>query len=111
YLPRMLTPCRAMEILLTSNNFSARKLCDWGFLNKVVDRSELMNETMEMAMQIASNGPRAIQGIIRCLREARDLGREEAFAKELEIGLPIFSGKDAREGILAQKEKRKPVFD
>ncbi len=110
YLPRMLTPCRAMEILLTANNFSARTLYDWGFLNKVVDRSELMNETMEMAMQIAANGPRAIQGIIRCLRETRDLNWEEAFSKELEIGMPIFSGKDACEGILAQQEKRKPNF-
>lgn len=111
YLPRMLTPCRAMEILLTANNFSARKLYDWGFLNKVVDRTELMNEAMEMAMQIASNGPRAIQGIIRCLRETRDTKWEKAFARELEIGMPIFSGKDAHEGILAQKEKRKPNFD
>ena len=110
YLPRLLTPCRAMEILLTANNFTARTLWNWGFLNKVVDRSELMKETMEMAMQIAANGPRAVQGIIRCLRETRDLKWEEAFARELEIGLPIFSGKDAREGIRAMKEKRKPDF-
>jgi enoyl-CoA hydratase/carnithine racemase len=34
----------------------------------------------------------------------------DAFKRELEIGLPVFGSKDAREGILAQKEKRKPNF-
>ena len=36
--------------------------------------------------------------------------RSAAFQKELEIGLPIFASADAREGIRAQKEKRKPNF-
>lgn len=110
YLPRMLSPCRAMEILLTANNFTARTLYDWGFLNRVVSRAGLMDAAMELALRIAGNGPHAVQGIVRCLRETRDMQWEEAFAKELEIGLPIFAGSDAREGIRAQKEKRKPNF-
>ena len=110
YLPRMLGSCRAMEILLTANNFAAQTLCDWGFLNKVVSRTGLMDAAMEMAMRIATNGPRAVQGIVRCLRETRDMKWGDAFAKELEIGLPIFAGDDAREGIRAMKEKRKPNF-
>ena len=106
----MLGSCRAMEILLTANNFTARTLCAWGFLNKVVVRSELMNAAMEIASQIAANGPCAVQGIIRCLRETRDMNWTEAFARELEIGRPIFSCDDSREGFRAQKEKRKPNF-
>jgi len=38
------------------------------------------------------------------------MGYSAAFQKELEIGLPIFASADAREGIRAQKEKRKPNF-
>lgn len=110
YLPRMIGSCRAMEILLTAGNISARTLCDWGFLNKVVSRDELMRTAMEMAGRIAANGPRAVQGIIRCFRETRDMTYTDAFARELEIGLPIFAGDDAREGIRALKEKRKPNF-
>lgn len=109
-LPRILTPCRAMEILLTSGNFKARTLLEWGFLNRVVPAGGLMDAAMEMAETIAGNGPLAIQGIVRCYRESRDMGYDEAFRKELEIGLPIFGSADAREGILAQKEKRKPNF-
>ena len=110
YLPRLINPCRALEILLTADNFSARTLYDWGFLNRVVSRDELMPAAMDMADRIAANGPRAVQGIIRCVRETIDMPRVAAFARELEIGLPIFAGEDAHEGIRALKEKRKPNF-
>ncbi len=110
YLPRTLAPCRALEILLTADNFTARTLLEWGFLNRVVAKDELMDATMEMARRIAANGPLAVQGILRCWRETKDLPSPEAFRKELEIGLPVFASLDAREGIQAQKEKRKPNF-
>jgi enoyl-CoA hydratase len=110
YLPRILTPCRAMEILLTADNFRAQTLCEWGFLNRVVPAADLMPTAMEMAERIAGNGPLAIQGIIRCFRESREMGYTEAFQRELDIGLPVFGSADAREGIRAQKEKRKPNF-
>jgi len=35
---------------------------------------------------------------------------KDAFVREVEIGMPIFSSEDAREGVKAQKEKRKPDF-
>ena len=57
---------------------------------------------MEMAERIAGNGPLAVQGIVRCFRESREMGYTQAFQKELEIGLPIFASLDAREGIRAQ---------
>jgi enoyl-CoA hydratase len=110
YLPRMLTPCRALEILLTAGNFSAKTLGDWGFLNAVVPGTGLMQAALELAEKIAANGPLATQGIIRCSRETQDMDYPEAFARELEIGIPVFASRDAREGILAQKEKRKPNF-
>jgi len=34
----------------------------------------------------------------------------DAFKREIEIGMPIFGSLDAREGILAQREKRPPNF-
>lgn len=111
YLPRILTPCRALEILLTSGNFRARTLLEWGFLNYVVpSQDDLMKKAVELAERIANNGPLAVQGIIRCFRETRDMSYADAFRREVEIGLPIFGSEDAREGIRAQKEKRKPDF-
>ncbi|HOK06954.1 MAG TPA: enoyl-CoA hydratase-related protein [Syntrophales bacterium] len=110
YLTRMLTPCRGLEILLTADNYPARTLLEWGFLNRVVPRQELMAAATALAERIAANGPLATRGIIRCWRESRDMSYKDAFAKELEIGIPIFGSQDAREGIKAQREKRKPNF-
>jgi enoyl-CoA hydratase len=110
YLPRMLTPCRALEILLTADNFPAKTLYDWGFINRVVSRDELMDAAQVLANRIAGNGPLAVQGIIRCFRETQDMTYADAFKREIEIGMPIFGSLDAREGILAQREKRPPNF-
>jgi enoyl-CoA hydratase len=110
YLPRLMSPCRALEILLTAGNYDARTLLDWGFLNRVVPRERLMAEAMELAARIAGNGPLAVQGIIRCYRETADTAYPAAFQRELDIGIPVFGSADAREGVLAQKEKRKPRF-
>ena len=111
YLTRILTPCRALEVLLTSGNFRARTLYDWGFINHVVpSQDDLMKKAVELADKIAGNGPLAVQGIIKCFRETRDMSYADAFKREIEIGLPIFGSADAREGILAQRQKRKPNF-
>jgi enoyl-CoA hydratase len=110
YLPRILTPCRALEILLTAGNFNARTLYEWGFLNAVVPRPDLIKAAMELANRIADNGPLAVQGMIQCFRETKNMNYTDAFNRELEIGLPVFSSLDAREGVRAQKEKRKANF-
>ncbi len=109
YLPRILTPCRAMEILLTAGNFKAQTLLEWGFLNRVVPPAPSWRRRWKWPSGLPARAL-AVQGIIRCFRESREMGYTEAFNKELEIGLPIFASADAREGIRAQKEKRKPNF-
>lgn len=110
YLPRMMTPCRALEILLTADNFTAETLYNWGFINRVVPQHELMDVSLKMAKRIASNGPLAVQGIMQCFRETQDMKYADAFKRELEIGMPIFGSRDAREGISAQKEGRAALF-
>ncbi|MGC9323332.1 MAG: enoyl-CoA hydratase/isomerase family protein [Desulfomonilia bacterium] len=110
FLPRHVGPCRALEILLTAGNFDAKTLYEWGFLNRVVEKDKLMETALALADKIASNGPLATQGIIQFSREMRMREFREAFIREVEIGMPIFSSEDAREGVKAQKEQRKPNF-
>ncbi len=109
-LPRIVSPCRAIEILLTADNYDAQTLYEWGFLNRVCARRELMPTAMALAEKIAANGPLAVQGIIRCSRETRAMDLQEALRREVAIGAPIFASEDAREGVRAQREKRKPDF-
>jgi enoyl-CoA hydratase len=110
FLPRHVSPCRALEILLTAGNFDAETMYEWGFLNRVVEYDKLLDTAMELAAKIAGNGPLSTQGIIRLSREMRMMELSAFFKQEAGIGMPIFGSEDAREGVRAQKEKRKPVF-
>ncbi len=110
FLPMEVGKARAMEILLTGNHFSAATLLEWGFLNRVVPREKLMDEAMALAERIASNGPMSVRAMVRLSREIRGLSLEEALRREAEVGMPVFASEEAREGVRAQREKRKPRF-
>jgi enoyl-CoA hydratase len=110
FLPTQVGTTRALEILLTGNNFSASTLYEWGFLNRVVPREKLMDEAMSLAERIASNGPLSVRSMVKLSRQIKELSFEAAMKREIETGFPVFMSDQAREGIRAQKEKRKPVF-
>jgi len=110
YLPREIPLAAAKEILLMAEPVPARRLYDWGFINRLVAKDQLMDAAMEMAERIAGNGPLAVSGILKCIRETTNTDIETAMNKELEIGMPIFVSADAREGVKAFKEKRKADF-
>lgn len=110
YLPRQIPLALAKEIVLLGETLPAARLAEWGFLNRVVPCGQLMDEAMRMARRVRDNGPLAVQGCLRCMRETAELDLAAAMARELEIGLPIFSSADAREGVAAFREKRKASF-
>ncbi len=110
FLPRQIPLAAAKEILCMGENITAQRLYDWGFLNRVTEKEKLLDVAGEMAERICSNGPLAVQGVLKCIRTTMDLAVDQALAKEMEIGLPIFGSADAREGVKAFREKRKADF-
>lgn len=100
----------AMEILLTGKTFPASEALRIGLVGRVVPAGQALAEARRVAEQIAENGPLAVQAIKRSVQETVDLPEREALAKELEIGWPILSTEDAKEGPRAFLEKRKPEF-
>jgi len=110
FLPRQIPLAAAKEILILGEEIPAARLYEWGFLNKVVEKDHLMDEAMRIARRICNNGPLAVQGILKCIRITAEMDVDEAMNKEIEIGLPIFSSADAREGVAAFKQGRKAEF-
>ncbi|MCA9773219.1 MAG: enoyl-CoA hydratase/isomerase family protein [Myxococcales bacterium] len=109
-LPWMVSFPRAMEIALTARQFTAAEALEWGLLNKVVPRAQVMDEAMKYAEMIAANGPLAVRAIRKAIRKFIGLTIDEAYPLEQEIGYPIFMSEDAKEGPRAFKQKRKPVW-
>jgi enoyl-CoA hydratase len=109
-LPRQISYCNAMEILLTGEQFSAADALRMGLINKVVPPAQVMPEARRYADIINSNGPLAVQAVKRSVLAGIGLPPEQALEKEMEIGIPVSMSEDCREGTKAFKEKRKPVF-
>ncbi|HEY48851.1 MAG TPA: crotonase/enoyl-CoA hydratase family protein [Dehalococcoidia bacterium] len=107
-LPRQIPYCRAMEMLLTANQFTAQEAYEIGLINKVVPREELMPTAMQYAEKICSNGPLAVQAIKESV--LRGLALDAAYSIERLQSWIIFDTEDAKEGPKAFMEKRPPVW-
>ncbi|MFI5296606.1 MAG: crotonase/enoyl-CoA hydratase family protein [Polyangiales bacterium] len=109
-LRRQIPYTQAMEILLTGKRFSAEEALRIGLIGRIVPDGQTLAEARKVAELIASNGPLAVQAVKRSVLAGEGLPEREALAKELEIGWPILSTEDAREGPRAFAEKRKAQF-
>jgi len=109
-LPRQVSYCNAMEIMLTGGLFSAQRALEMGFVNHVVPQEQLMGKAEKIAKTIAANGPLSVKAIkesvIKCMGEPVNKG----LSIEQEYGDKVFASDDAKEGPLAFIEKRKPQF-
>lgn len=109
-LPRQIPYCKAMEMLLTGNRFSANDALRWGLLNYVVPREKLMEKAEELAFAIAENGPLAVRKIKEAVERSSGRTLEEAFAIEDDAQRVIGRSEDAKEGPRAFIQKRKPAY-
>jgi enoyl-CoA hydratase len=109
-LPRQISYCNAMEILLTGEQLSAERALQMGLVNKVVPPAQVMPEAMRFAHILCEAGPLAVQAVKRSVIEGLALAPEQALEREMELGIPVSMSEDCREGTKAFKEKRKPVF-
>ena len=109
-LPRQVPYCRAMEIMMTGDLFSAEDALKMGFVNRVVPKEQLMEEAEKVARTIVNNGPLAVKAIKESVLKCMGQPITRGLSLEKEYGDKVFASEDAREGPLAFIEKRKPKF-
>jgi enoyl-CoA hydratase len=107
-LPRQIPWAMAMELLLTGENFDAKRAYEVGLINKIVPKEDLMDEAMKMAQKICRNSPLAV----RTAKEiaVRQQNLEPAFVLEKALAARVFGSHDAQEGPKAFMERREPNF-
>lgn len=109
-LPRKVPHQRAVEWSLTGDYFSAQTAADADLLNRLVPAGQAATEAIALATRIARNGPLAVRATKQIIASSRDWSGDEEFARMREVYEPVRSSEDAREGALAFKEKRDPVW-
>ena len=99
------------ELFLTGRFFTAQRAMEMGLANYVVTAEEVLNTTYSLAQEIVENAPLAVAGhklIINRLLQNRLSPEKEA--ELAAITEQAFETEDAKEGIAAFAEKRKPEF-
>lgn len=110
-LPRQIPYTVAADLLLTGRHITAAEAKDIGLIGHVVPDGAALEKALEIADQIAANGPLAVRAVLRTMRETEGMAEEDAFAVEAPIGLSVFTSADAKEGPRAFAEKRAPVYE
>jgi enoyl-CoA hydratase len=109
-LPRLVGLGRALLFNLTGDFVDARTAYEWGLVEKVVPREELLEAAMGIARTIAARSPVAV-GVLRELaRTTRDLSLEEGLRREADGFRRCLASEDGAEGVAAFLEKREPQF-
>ena len=104
-------PQRIMaEILMTGNPISAQRAYEIGFVNRLAEPGEALNEALKLAHDIASCAPLTVAAAKQLIAVATDMGRSAALHAAPHIFDRVYRSEDAQEGPRAFREKRKPVW-
>ena len=110
FLPRVLPPGRAMQMLMTGDPISAQEAHRLGMVNELHAQAELMEAAHRIAEKIASNSPTAVQAVKRAVRLGHGQPTEQAIAIMMEAHWRSAVHPDRIEGIGAFNENRDPSF-
>jgi 2-(1,2-epoxy-1,2-dihydrophenyl)acetyl-CoA isomerase len=111
FLPRLVGPGRALELLMTGRMVDAAEALAIGMVDRVVQLSELPEQTLTLARAIAQGPPQAIADIKRALAASRTNELPAQVELESEHQVRAFLSRDAGEGMAAFFEKRTPRFE
>ena len=110
-LPRIIGEKRARELILTGELIDAHEALRLGLVNYVVPASELTQKTEEVLVRLRELSAPALEATRHALDTARGRPFEEALTKVEDLYLnELMKTEDAREGVRAFMEKRKPVW-
>jgi enoyl-CoA hydratase/carnithine racemase len=110
FLPRLLPPGKAMQMLMTGEPITAQEAHRLGMVNEVYPRTELMTGVLSIAEKIANNSPTAVQSVKRAVQMGQGEPVEQAIAIMMDEHWRSVVHPDRVEGILAFTEGREPAF-
>ncbi len=109
-LPRLIGKNNALDLMITGRTLSPQQALALGLFDRVFATEELLTETKIYAELVASGASFAVGAIKRAVNQGMQMPLHDALANERAITSELFQSEDAREGIRAFVEKRKPVY-
>ncbi len=109
-LARAIGERRAKELILTAKPFTAAEAHDWGLVNRILPREDLLETAIEAARIIATNAPISVRQAKQAIHRGMQMSLRDGLAFEIEAYKRTVPTEDRREGVAALNEKRTPDF-
>jgi 2-(1,2-epoxy-1,2-dihydrophenyl)acetyl-CoA isomerase len=110
FLPRIVGTAKALELILSGDIIDAAECSRLGIVNRVTDADHLLSTAREYAVTFAAKAPLALTLARQAVYSSVNMTLKEVLALEVENQMRIFPTADAKEGISAFLEKRRPTF-
>jgi len=110
-LTRAIGKFRAMELILTGRQMTAREAYDAGLVTRVVAPEACLTEAVTLAKGIAARAPLAVRLAKEAVLKAWELPLSEGLEHERKLFYLLFATEDQKEGMRAFIEKRKAEYN
>ena len=105
-LSRLLGPARAMEVLMTTNEYSAQQALDWGLISYLYPPQDLLAAAEKMARDISAGAPLAVGAFKKIIKRGQGVDLMTQLDMEVNLQSMLLRTADFQEGIQALIEKR-----
>lgn len=109
-LPRLIGPAKAKELLFTGDSLSANEAERIGIVNSVVPQGEGLAAGIKLAGKFARHSLQSLSRLKELVNVMDEKPWSESLALEEKLFEELFATEDAKEGINAFIEKRRPEF-
>ena len=110
FLQRVIGTAKTCELLFTGDRVDGMEAARIGLVNKTVPHDRLEEATRELAEKVAAGAPFSLRQAKKSLYRGLSLSLKEQLESEAVTQGLIMTTEDAREGLAAFREKRKPAF-
>jgi methylglutaconyl-CoA hydratase len=110
FLRRQVGERNMRELLLGSELIDAARAREIGLVNRVVAQADLMNEAQKFAQSVLQGAPGALAQTKRLIEELWSSSVKEDVDLALKYHMQARESEEAREGITAFNDKRKPKW-
>ncbi|MBS4023219.1 MAG: enoyl-CoA hydratase/isomerase family protein [Dethiobacter sp.] len=109
-LPRIIGKTKALEIALTGDPMTAQDALNFGVVNKVVPKEEVLSAAKALAAKLAKGAPVAMAQILKAVTQGLETTLEKGVEIEAAASAVVFASEDAKEGAAAFLQKRPANF-